>query len=567
MMLGLMAGLSLTADAQSRTVGLLHHTDAAFDGYTLFAPLPSNTTYLIDSEGRLVHQWTSPFLPANSAYLLPGGHLLRTAIIQRGATRFTVPGAGGRVEAYDWDGTLVWSYELADDTAHLHHDVEPLPNGNVLMIAWEYRSPEEALAAGRRPDAIPEEGVWPDTIIEVEPDPDGEGGTIVWTWRAWDHLIQDADPTKANYGPVAEHPELIDLNYASERMGNLPAADWHHANGIAYNPELDQIVLSVLTFSEFWVIDHSTTTEEAAGHTGGRYGRGGDLLYRWGNPQAYRAGTEADRQLYGLHDARWVPAGRPGAGNLMAFNNGGSRPDGAYSSVVEIAPPLTEAGDYVSPAPGTAFGPAAPVWTYTAPEPSDFFAGFLSGAQRLPNGNTLICDGAHGTFFEVTPSGEEVWRYVSPVIRGEILRQGEPVPGQGPRGWANTVFRATRYAPDYPGLAGRDLTPGAPLEGPATGTSTDPAVAEQPPHTASLVAYPNPIASYAILTVTLPHAARVRLAVYDLLGREVALLNDGRHPAGLTTLAWQPAGLAPGPYLLRLTAGAQTLTRPVVYRP
>ena len=72
--------------------------------------------------------------------------------------------------------------------------------------------------------------------------------------------------------------------------------------------------MSVCAFSEFWIIDHGTTTAQAAGHTGGRRGRGGDLLYRWGNPRAYRAGTKADRKLFAQHNAHWIPKGLPGAG-------------------------------------------------------------------------------------------------------------------------------------------------------------------------------------------------------------------------------------------------------------
>ena len=104
-----------------------------------------------------------------------------------------------------------------------------------------------------------------------------------------DHLIQDFDASKANYGEVAEHPELIDLNFRlSETTNYRDPSDWIHSNGIDYNPELDQIVLSPSNFSEVWIIDHSTTRTEAAGSNGGNSGKGGDLLYRWGNPRAYR---------------------------------------------------------------------------------------------------------------------------------------------------------------------------------------------------------------------------------------------------------------------------------------
>ncbi len=236
--------------------------------------------------------------------------------------------------------------------------------------------------------------------------------------------MQEYDSSKANYGVVADHPELIDLNYSG--TGARPGvADWNHINAIDYNAEFDQIMLSVRNFSEIWVIDHSTTTAEAAGHSGGDSGKGGDLLYRWGNPQAYDAGTAADQQLFVQHDAQWIPDGYPGAGNILVFNNGSGRPDGDYSSVDEIVPPVDGDGDY------SGYGPAAPVWRYTAAPPTDFYAQNISGAQRLPNGNTLICDGPNSYFFEVTPAGEIVWDY----------DHGD-----------QAVFRVIRYEPGYPGL-------------------------------------------------------------------------------------------------------------------
>ena len=186
--------------------------------------------------------------------------------------------------------------------------------------------------------------------------------------------------------------------------------DWTHINAVAYNAELDQIMLTAHSFNELWIIDHATTTAEAAGHAGGRGGRGGDLLYRWGNPRAYRAGTAADQRLFAQHDAHWIPAGRPGAGHVLVFNNGLGRPGEDYSSVDEIALPVDARGRYVLE-PGAAYGPRGPVWSFTAPRPTDFFSSIMSGAQRLPNGNTLICHSVAGVIFEVTPKGEVVWKH------------------------------------------------------------------------------------------------------------------------------------------------------------
>ncbi len=260
------------------------------------------------------------------------------------------------------------------------------------MIARETKTDAEAIAAGRNPDMIPHRGeLWPDHIIEVEPI-GPTGGNIVWEWHVWDHLIQDYDPSKQNYGVVADHPELVDINFGSAR------ADWIHMNSIDYNEEFDQILVSVNAFQEIWVIDHSTNSEEAAGHTGGNSGKGGDILYRWGNPQAYRAGNANDQKFFHQHDAQWIESGYPGESNILVFNNGRDRPDGLYSSVDEIVPPVDENGNY-SLTPGFPYGPEVQTWVYTAESPTDFYSPNLSGAQRLPNGNTLICNGANGYFF------------------------------------------------------------------------------------------------------------------------------------------------------------------------
>ncbi len=276
---------------------------SSYPGYTLFSPEYYKQTFLMDNNGTIVNMWKSDNIQALGTYLLDNGNLIRTCN-RLPNPYFPTGGFTGRVEMFDWNGTLIWSFEYTNKTVLLHHDVEVLPNGNVLMIAWEEKDKDECINAGRDPTTIPMNEIWPDHIIEIEPTYPS-GGNIVWEWHAWDHLIQDFDSTKDNYGNVAGHPGLIDINFDGRRYSSVHA-DIHHTNSIDYNEELDQIILNVHNFCEIWVIDHSTTTEEAAGHTGGRYGKGGDLLYRWGNPASYRAGELADQKLFSSHDAQWI---------------------------------------------------------------------------------------------------------------------------------------------------------------------------------------------------------------------------------------------------------------------
>lgn len=414
--------------------GLIVNEPEAFQGYTLYTPLRSTETYLLNMEGEVVHQWTSEYWPSNSAYLLTDGNLLRSGKF-RGNDMFGDRGpSGGRVQLFSWGGTLIWDYVYSNESHHQHHDIEPLPNGNVLILAWERVTKEEAIAAGRKPDTIHQKGMFPDTVVEVRRT-GRTTGEVVWRWSAWDHLIQDFDASKENYGNPADHPELIDVN-----LNPRPRSDWMHTNSIDYNPILDQIIINPRSFNEFMVIDHSTTTEEAKGSSGGRNGKGGDILYRWGNPANYRAGTSEDQQFFQQHDARWIQAGQPGAGNITIFNNQAGQSGEDYSSVDEINPSLIRNGSYRI-AKGKAFEPEKPIWSYVADPPSDFYSSFISGAERLPNGNTLICSGAEGIFFEVTPEGKTVWEYHNPIT----------LPPLGPEG-PHSTFRVVRYRLGYPGI-------------------------------------------------------------------------------------------------------------------
>ena len=439
-----------------QTVGFFSGDPQAWAGYTLMAPKHNTVTYLLDMQGRSVHSWKSAYEPGQSAYLLPNGHLVRAGLVM--VPGGTGGGEGGRIEEYDWDGKLVWEYELATTDRQLHHDFKVMPNGHILALMVERKTKEQALAVGFDPALMRDNEIVPDAVVEIEPT-GAKGGRIVWEWHVWDHMIQDFDKTKANFGDVKAHPELIDAAV----NGKGTPAFWNHMNSLDYNPDLDQILLSVRGCNEIWILDHSTTTAQAAGHTGGKLGKGGDLAYRWGNPAAYRQGTPTEAVLVQQHDAEWIPAGSPGAGNILIFNNGYDR---LWSSIEQIVPPLNKDGSYAKLAGGR-WGPDATVWHYEAAPRTDFFSAEISGAQRLPNGNTLICAGVVGNLFEITATGQRVWQYVNPVVRGGILAQGE-LPGKDVRSHLfNAVFKVRRYAPDYAGLKGRTLTPAAVIELPA----------------------------------------------------------------------------------------------------
>lgn len=474
--------------------GLRVREKEAVDGLTLIAPLNSHAIHLVEMDGTVAHTWNTGLTPGGETEFQPDGKLLRCAR-KPDNPRFHGGGIGGWIHELDWEGNITWTYELADAQRTQHHDFARMPNGNLLVIAWEYHSPEEAAAAGRDPRFIHAEGLWSDVVLEIEPIRP-VGGKVVWTWRSWDHLVQDLDPKAANYGTLADHPGRIDVNAdhrykpveetpeARERRlkleeqmravgyagGDDPVdrhapdapkgdgkkdeakkdapkgpkieADWLHTNSIDYWPEQYLIVLSVPHLCEIWVIDHSASTKDAAGSTGGSHGHGGDLLYRWGNPRNYGRGGAADQRLGYQHDARWLPAPGNGA-RLMLFNNNTGEPGKQHSRVEALVLPF-DAKTGFQREPDAAFGPKDLAWSYA--DATQFHSPFISGAQRLPGGNTLVCEGADGRVFEVRTDGRIVWDFWSP-LGGEV----EPSP-QGGKAPPKALFRAQRIPRDHPGL-------------------------------------------------------------------------------------------------------------------
>lgn len=377
-----------------------------FDGQNLISPMSTHNVYLLDMAGSVLKTWHGSDTPSSMAYLMSDGSILRPC--RTVCPEFPTSGPGGRIQRINAHDNIVWDYLCCSEDYKQHHDIEPLPGGNILAITWERRSRQEALDAGRQ---YLSGEMWPTLIVEIQP-VGPTGGNIVWEWHAWDHLIQDADSTKPNYGVVADHPELIDINFGAVG-GAGGEGDWIHANAIDYHEEFDQIVFSSRRMNEFYVIDHSTTTEEAAGHTGGNSGMGGDILYRWGNPSVYTRPAPSSQYFFVLHGVNWVDPDLPGAGNILALNNGdrgGTVND--YSAAVEIVPPVDEFGNYYR-APDSLFGPPEPTWIFE--DPAWFYGGPTQcGAYRLPNGNTLVCSTVDGYLFEVSQAGEIVWDYDHP---------------------------------------------------------------------------------------------------------------------------------------------------------
>jgi len=507
----------------------------SFNGYTLFAPNSSTSTYLINNDGLLINQWTSDYVPGLSVYLLENGNLLRSSAIESQSSNQT-----GGFELLTWDNVLIWRFYNGKQ----HHDIEPLPNGNVLIIVNDIKNFSDVIDAGRDPEKLLSNSIRSLSILEIS-QAGTDSGDIVWEWHAWDHLIQDFDETKANYGNVSSHPELIDINFAPNMY-----SDWLHTNSVDYNEQLDQVLVSNRNTNEIWIIDHSTTTLEASSHSGGISGKGGDLLFRWGNPVAYRAGQDSDQRLFGQHDANWIKDDQNNYQNrIIIFNNGIDRPSGSYSTAIEINTPLVEDNNYNILDNGI-FGPSDEIWSYMSPDTFDFFSPRFGSAQRLSNGNSLISNSDMGTFFELDSADEIVWMYVNPVSSDGILFQGDSAQ-------SNTVFRCYRYDINYAGFSGLDLSPSGPIE---YYLDIDNVSSNNRLKFSLYDNYPNPFNPKTRLSYYLPEETYVKLSVYNLRGQFIKTLIDDFQSEGLNAIEWDATDfhgnqVSSGVYIYRLNTG------------
>lgn len=388
--------------------GLLKYdAGKAYQGYTLIPPVESTTTYLIDMEGYIVHTWQSQYTPGQHALLLENGNLLRGGKLPNPPIMFG--GASGIVQEIDWNGSVVWEYKNLTPNSVQHHTFCRMPNGNTLVLCWEKKTREEAIAKGRNPNTVKENGIWPDYVQEVTRD-----GKVVWEWHVWDH--------------IGTGPDQFNINFTlPPKAGIMAGADWTHFNVVEYIPETDQIILNSRNFGEFYLINHKT----------------GAMEFRWGNPCASGQGKcpsfndDGDQQLFGPHSVTKLDNG-----NFLIFDNGWQRPEGNRSRSVELDPRSKTI-----------------VWQYATRTPNSFYSAFQGSAQRLPNGNTLITSTGQGHIFEVTGGArpQVVWEFVLPTA-------AKGVPTCFLEDTTGSVHRSYRYGIDYPAFKGKDLNQRRPFK-------------------------------------------------------------------------------------------------------
>ncbi len=350
------------------------------DHYFLINDAESNRVFLIDKSEKNIFEWNLNSGIGNDCFLMENGKLL--ALLQADDPSIDFGGYGGKIQIINPDHTIDWEYIISDENQIAHHDIEMLPNGNILALVWDKKTAYEAKEAGFMGDYA----IYPEKILEIDPTTD----QIVWEWNSWDHLIQDYDKTKDNFGEISSNPSKIDINYSLVANGDIM-----HANGLDYDPEEDLIYLSVNFFNEVWVIDHSTTTEIAKKDFGGRHNKGGDLVYRFGNPEAYQ-NEGGQRLFYNNHYPNIITEN--GRKKMLIFMNGYlDEQSKVYEFDLENLPELKENAD----------NEPELLWEFTDP---NLYSSKVSGAELLSNGNILITIGVTG-IWEVNREGTILWKY------------------------------------------------------------------------------------------------------------------------------------------------------------
>ena len=381
--------------------------------------------------------------------------------------------------------------------------------------------------------------------------------------------------------------------------------DWLHCNSIDYNDSLGQIVINSV-HGEFYIIDHDNTfiAGDPVASIALAATSAGDFLYRFGDPARYGQGdppsiladwtssTTGNKQIGGSHDVHWIRPGLPGAGNIQIFNNGEYLFERVSQSYIFEVNPYYNAskvntGAYVNPPDAGYYTWIYPnkdamkqnklisnqvVWIYNAKNDQLFFSTIGGSEQRLPGNTTLICSDTQGHLFEVTygsasESPSIVWEYINPVTSDGIKTViGDQYP------MYNSVFRAIRYTATHPALVGKPLSAGSTITGRVPSYLTPATLPTQLGRVAAEVVadfvleqnYPNPFNPATVIRYHVPLASHVDVRIFDVIGREVAVLVSADRQPGVYAETWDAAGMPGGMYFCRMVAGATTATMKMV---
>ncbi len=492
------------------TIATLELNEAiVLDGYTLFTPNRQSTTFLINNCGEIVNQWTDSPTAGLGAdqYLLEDGSLLIAKFDPEIASESSIGtgGAGGIIEIRSWENELKWRYIIRDSLQIQHHDIHMMPNGNILALVLDRHYLDDIVQMGFDTATYNQKELWPDKIVEI----DTSTNQVVWEWRVWDHLIQDLDQSKPNFGIISENPQLIDINYQEFSFGRQ---DWTHSNSIDYNQTLDQILISVRNFQEIWILDHSTTIQEAASHSGGNSGKGGDLLFRWGNNFAYKQDQNSqERKLFYQHDATWLDEDFHSSSeyfNMISVYNNFINSE--YSLGAIINPTTSENGYSMM---DNIFLPDDFYRTVSHPDTAKQRSAAASNFQLLPNGNFLLHAGRQGRTMELTEDEEPVWEYFIPMRNGFPIEQGEILTISD-----NFTFTGRKYPNNYIGLIDKDLTPQGYIELLPNEEFCYPLSISTSPSKENLTLYPNPTSDLLMISTKYLNKD---LIIYNSIGRKI----------------------------------------------
>ena len=295
-------------------------------------------------------------------------------------------------------------------------------------------------------------------------------------------LAPARDPAK-DADKKAEAKKLKSIGYVGSptQRSQRVIPDWTHVNAVAYNAELDQIVISVHAFSEIWIIDHSTTRPRPPA-TPGALGQGGDLLYRWGNPRAYRAGTKADQKLFSQHNAHWIPRGFPVRDTCSFSTTAGTGRTGTIRQLTRLSSRSMAQGRYTLERERPS-GPGSPSGATRAQEVR-LLRLLHFGRRPAPQRQHVHLLRTQGHGLRGDAGWQVVWKYVNPMnpatgqkkrlkqMEADFARGGRPggLPGvlaRGPPGPPEPqppCFPGVQVRPELSGLAGKVMKPGKTIE-------------------------------------------------------------------------------------------------------